>query len=453
MQHDLLKSPILTTLVNMAIPMSWGIFSIVGFNLVDTYFLGQLGKNELAAISFTFPVVTFFSSLALGMATATSSLVARALGEGNDQKIIRFTSDSLSFALVVVVVSVIFGLLTLDPLFRALGASGKILELIKEYMIIWYSGMVFITVPMVGNGAIRAQGDTKTAAKIMLVAGITNFVLDPILIFGLFGVPALGMKGAAIATVLARALTMFASIYVIHTRYKMVSFRRPPMAVAIESWKKIMHIALPAAGSNIITPVVWSFITAIVASMGTEAVAAFGVVSKIESMAVIVIFAISASVAPLVGQNYGASNYQRIKSSILTGFGLGIGWSVLVAILLYTFGEKIICLINADPEIVEKGTWYFLWVPWTFGLLGIRIISCSAFNSIGRPYLSTLLIVLHMVLLYLPLISIGAHYWQMKGVFLAQAVSNFLVAFLSLWLIRTQMFNRLDALRISTSIN
>jgi putative MATE family efflux protein len=449
MQHDLLKSPILTTLVKMAIPMSWGIFSIVGFNLVDTYFLGQLGKNELAAISFTFPVVTFFSSLALGMATATSSLVSRALGEGNDQKIIRFTSDSLSFALVVVAISVTLGFLTLDPLFKALGASGQILELVKEYMLIWYSGMIFITVPMVGNGAIRAKGDTKTAAKIMVVAGITNFILDPILIFGLGAIPPLGMKGAAIATVLARALTLVASLYVIHNRYHMISFKRPTLEIAIESWKKIMHIAIPAAGSNIITPVVWSFITAIVATMGTEAVAAFGVVSRIESLAVIVIFAISASVAPMVGQNYGASNFDRIKKTIVTGYSLGMGWSILMAVILFAMGGNIMALFNTDAEIIQKGSWYFLWVPWTFGLLGIRIISCSAFNSIGRPYLSTLLIVIHMVLLYLPLISIGAHYWHMKGVFIAQAISNFLVAFIAAWLIRSKMFNRLDVLNVS----
>lgn len=441
MQKDLVNDPILKTLITMAIPMGWGILSIVGFNLADTYFLGQLGKNELAAISFTFPVITFFTSLALGMATATSSLVSRALGEGNGQKIIRYTSDSLSFSFIVVLVSIILGLLTLDPLFKALGANEVILPLIKEYMVIWYPGMLFVAIPMVGNGAIRARGDTKTAAKIMFVAGLTNIVLDPILIFGFGPIPSLGMKGAAIATVIARAMTLFASLYVLHKRYKMVSFELPSFHNAIESWKKILHITIPSAGSNVITPLIWTMVTAIVAKMGTEAVAAFGVVSKIESFAVIVIFAISASISPFVGQNFGARKFSRIKSSILIAYGLGIIWGLIIAIPLFFIGSNVVSLFNSDPLIIELASSYFWLVPWSFGFLGIRVISCSAFNSIGKPYYATILIIIHMVFLYAPLITIGASYFQMNGVFLAQLLANTLAAVASYILIDRKMFD------------
>lgn len=447
MQKDLVNDPILSTLIKMAIPMGWGILSIVGFNLADTYFLGQLGKNELAAISFTFPVVTFFTSLALGMATATSSLVSRALGEGNDQKIIRLTSDSLSLSFVIVLVSIIFGLLTLDPLFKALGANEVILPLIKEYMLIWYPGMLFVAIPMVGNGAIRARGDTKTAAKIMFVAGLTNVVLDPILIFGLGPIPSLGMKGAAIATVIARAMTLFASVYVLFKRYKMLSFEIPKLQVAVDSWKKILHITIPSAGSNVVTPLVWTMVTAIVAQIGTEAVAAFGVVSKIESFAVIVIFAISASVSPFVGQNYGARQFLRIKSSILIAYGLGIIWGVMIAIPLFFAGNKIVSFFNSDPLIIDLASGYFWLVPWSFGLLGMRVISCSAFNSIGKPYMATVLIVVHMVVLYAPLIIIGADLWQMNGVFLAQLLANSLAALASYYLIKRKMFDSFSKLK------
>lgn len=446
MQNDLVNDPILKTLIKMAVPMGWGILSIVGFNLADTYFLGQLGKNELAAISFTFPVVTFFSSLALGMATATSSLVSRALGEGNDQKIIRLTSDSLSFAFAVVLVSIVLGLASLDPLFRALGANDVILPLIKEYMTIWYPGMLFIAIPMVGNGAIRARGDTKTAAKIMFVAGLTNVVLDPILIFGLGPIPSMGMQGAAIATVIARAMTLFASVYILFYRYKMLSFEIPKFHDAIESWKRILHITIPSAGSNVITPLIWTMVTAIVAQIGTEAVAAFGVVSKIESFAVIVIFAISASVSPFVGQNYGAKKFARIRLSILMAYGLGILWGLIIAIPLFFSGDFVVALFNSDPLIVELASSYFWLVPWSFGLLGVRVISCSAFNSIGKPYMATVLIVVHMVFLYAPFIIIGASYYQMNGVFVAQLLANTLAAVASYFLIKKKMFDSFSKL-------
>src|SRR5690606_12150068 len=138
--------------------------------------------------------------------------VSRAIGEKNFEQAKRLTSDSLSFAVITVVICVVIGFLTVKPLFQFLGAEGKILELVEEYMLIWYSGMIFITVPMVGNGAIRAMGHTRTAAKIMIVAALTNAILDPIFIFGLLGVPAMGIKGAALATVMARAVTLFAAL-------------------------------------------------------------------------------------------------------------------------------------------------------------------------------------------------------------------------------------------------
>lgn len=434
---SLTESPVFKTLLKMSVPMSWGIFSIIGFNLADTYFIGNLGKQELAAISLTFPVVTFFASIALGVATAGSSLISRSLGEGNQEKVRRYTSDMMTFALLLVLVFVFVGFTSMDEIFTLLGAGPELLPLIKEYMSVWYSGMIFVALPMAGNGAIRAQGDTKTASLIMMVAALTNIILDPIMIFGWGPVPAMGIKGAAWATVIARAFTMVASLYVLRFKYNMLEFKPPKIKEAIDSWKEILFIGLPAAGSNMVTPLSLSIVTAIIARISDESMAAFGVVSRVESFALIFILAVSSSMGPIVGQNFGAQKIKRIQTALNSSVMIALLWSGFMAFALSNLGGWIMPLFNSDPHVVEIGLLYFQIVPISFGFLGMRLIACASYNAIGKPFSSTMLVLFNLVVLYLPLVYFGSRAYGMKGVFYAGAISNLITGLISFYLIRS----------------
>jgi Na+-driven multidrug efflux pump len=145
----LIEGPVGRRLFFLTVPMVGGIFAITTFNLVDTFFVAQLGTDELAAMGFIFPVVMFVQSIALGLGIGTASVVSRAIGEGDHRKVRRLTTDSLILAVLLVVVFVTVGLLTINPLFTLMGATPEILPLIREYMTIWYVGMIFVTVPMV----------------------------------------------------------------------------------------------------------------------------------------------------------------------------------------------------------------------------------------------------------------------------------------------------------------
>ena len=150
----LTEGPIAKTLAKLTLPMIFGIVGMVAFNLVDTFFIGQLGTRELAAISFTFPVVFVLGSLAMGLGVGTSAVISRAIGEGDRTRVQRLTTDGLMLAVLIVIIFVTLGLLTIEPVFQLLGASPDIIELIKSYMVIWYIGMPFVVIPMVGNNAI-----------------------------------------------------------------------------------------------------------------------------------------------------------------------------------------------------------------------------------------------------------------------------------------------------------
>lgn len=432
----LTEGPVVGTLVSLALPMVWGLFSVISFNLVDTYFVGQLGLRELAALSFTFPVVMALGSLAIGLGVGASSLISRAIGEGDRHKVRQLTTNSLILALLIVGVFVVAGLLTIDPLFTALGAGPETLPLIRKYIRIWYLGMVFVVVPMVGNGAIRAAGDTKFPSLIMTIAAVVNVVLDPILIFGLLGFPRLELEGAAIATLIARAATLVAALWVLHYREGMLLLSRQRLGDIVRSWKEILAIALPAAAAGLVAPVAMGIIVRFVARFGTEAVAAFGVVTRIEAFTMIVTIALSASIGPFVGQNWGAGRKDRVREALRKSMGFCLAWGVIVAGALALIGGKVAALFNPDPRVVEVACLYLLIVPLSYGMEGIIHMVRMALNALGQAFRATALIGARYLLLYVPLAYAASLSFGLRGIFVAAALSNFVVAFAAYLLCR-----------------
>jgi putative MATE family efflux protein len=309
----LIEGHIGKTLIKLTIPMIFGILGMVAFNLVDTFFIGQLGTNELAAISFT-----FIGSLAMGLGMGASAVISRAIGEGDHTRVQRFTTDSLILSVLVVVVFIVIGLLTIDQVFALLGATPQVMPLIKQYMLIWYPSMIFVVIPMVGNNAIRATGDTKTPSVIMLVAVAVNIILDPLLIFGIGPFPALALAGAALATAIARAITLVVSLWVLYFRDHMITLARPGLDTLLNSWKRILYIGLPAAGSNMVIPLGTGVITSLVAVYGAAAVAGFGVASRVDMFSLTIIMALS---SVLLSHELQSAFFDRLGSGNRAPFG------------------------------------------------------------------------------------------------------------------------------------
>lgn len=423
----LTEGPVGRRLIALTVPMAWGVFSVIALNLVDTFFVAQLGTRELAAISFTFPVVMVMGSLALGLGAGTASVVARAIGAGDRQRVCRLATHSLLLAVLVVALFVTAGLLTIEPLFRLLGAGPELLPLIHDYMLIWYPGMVFLVVPMVGNSVIRAGGDTAFPSLIMTVAALTNAVLDPLLIFGLAGLPRLEMQGAALATVIARGLTLAAALAVLHYRERVLLWRRPSWSELLASWRAVLHVGLPAAATNMVNPLSTAVITALLAGFGAEAVAAFGVATRIEALALLVIMALAASVGPFVGQNWGARRYDRVFEALHLASLFSIGWGLLAALLLALGGPWLAGLFDDNPTVVAIAALYLLMVPVSYGGNGVILVSGAVFNALGQPLRATVVTLTRWLVLYIPLAFAGGRLYGVGGVFAAACFSNLAV--------------------------
>jgi putative MATE family efflux protein len=433
----LIEGPIGKILFKLTVPMIFGVLGMVAFNLVDTFFVGQLGTIELAALSFTFPVILVVSSLAMGLGMGVAAVVSRAIGEGDSRKVRELTTDSLILALLIVAVFIVLGLLTLEPIFRLIGANADTLPLIKQYMKIWFPGMIFVVIPMVGNNAIRGIGDTKTPSAIMLVAVLINCILDPLLIFGIGPFPRLELVGAAIATVVARASTLVVSLYVLVHREKMLTFAKRNLKSVRRSWMSILYIGLPAAGTRIIVPLVIGVITRFVASYGPEAVAGFGVASRIEIFAMAVIWALASVIGPFAGQNWGAGKPDRVRAGIKTCEGFSMIWGLGMCIVLVVAAEPVASVFNENPIVIKTIVMYLRIVPIAFGLEGILILLAAALYVLHKPFHATGLVVIQMVVLYIPLAYLGSILMGLLGIFMATAVAYGLSGILAHFLTRS----------------
>ncbi|MCR9250782.1 MAG: MATE family efflux transporter [bacterium] len=419
-------------LIQLTLPMMLGIISMVAFNLVDTYFVGKLGKTELAALTFTFPIIMVIFSIIQGIGIGATALIAKSIGKEDRKKAARETSDSIFLTLLLTGIFVIIGSFTVVPTLRLLGAEGESAVLAAEYLHIWYFALFFVSVPFVGNSAIRSTGDAQTPTYIMLFAVIVNAILDPILIFGYLGLPALGLEGAAIATAISRALTMVLSFYILIKRERLITFEIPTKEVLIGCWKSILFIALPSGLARLVVPVATGIITALLASYGEFAVAAFGVGSRIEFLASSIVFALAASIGPFVGQNLGKGRLDRVKESVRVSCWFSFGWGLfswgILALVSYPIAE----IFNKNEEVIQT-VQLFLWiVPAGFGLQGILSIINSNLNTIQKPLHASMIIVVQMLVLGLPSILIGKHFAGVAGIFIGLAITYILGGVISL---------------------
>lgn len=409
----------------LAVPMAFGIVFMIALNLVDTYFVGRLGTEELAAMSFTFPVVSLVISLAMGLGIGSTSAISRAIGNDHEKDVQRLATHALYLAgLVVAFVSVI-GVLTQGPVFRALGATEEVLPLLREYMTIWFLGAVFLVVPMVGLGALRAQGDTRTPMFVMMAAATTNIILDPILIFGFGPVPALGLRGAALATIAARSVTLVVSLYVLFKR-ELLDLHVPTRAELFDSWKRILSVGLPAAITNILAPVATAILTGLIARSGPEAVAAYGVGSRMEGLVLIAPMAVSASLTPFVGQNWGAHREDRVARGLKIVRRFVIIWGLVAWVVLALTGRYVGRVFTDDPAVLEILEVFFIIVPASYAANGVVSVASAAFNAVDRAVRSTLLSAARSLVFAVPLASLGLVLGGNTGIFVGITVAAIL---------------------------
>ena len=438
-------------LVNMSLPMLFGITTMMAQAFIDTWFLGKVGDRALAAYSFGFPILMIVTSVAIGLGAGTSSVVARAIGSDDHARARRLSTDSLILSLIIAIVCAVVGMLTIDPLFAMLGAPADMMPTIRPFMMILYSAVPFIMLGMVGTASMRATGDTLLAGKLMIAAAILNILLDPIFIFGFGPIPEMGLNGAAIAGLLSRGAFFVVGTWYLRYRLDLVTFGKPDRAELRQSWRDVLHVGLPAAGTNVIVPMGLALVTAMIADFGPKAVAGFGVASRIESLVLVPFYALSAIIGPFVGQNLSALREDRIQLSLRLSAIFCIASGLAIAAILALASGFLPRLFSDSPEVIDV-TKTFLWIaPIGYGTYGIVMFVNASFNGLGRPMPGVAVSVMRIVVLYIPLALIGKALFGIVGIFGAYALANLLsggIAFMWARIVVSRLFRQAQALRV-----
>lgn len=420
----MLQGPVGKTLISLTIPMALGVVTLVLFTVINTFYIGRLGTEPLAAMGFILPITYIVLSIGMGLNAGTASTIARAIGEEHQLKVRRLATDGLGLVFLIVTCVSLIGLTNLNTIFSLIGAKGEILEHISHYMIPWCLCVGLLVIPMVGNGAIRATGDTKTPATIMITAAIVNAALDPLLIFGLGPFPRLELRGAAFTAAISWSVAFTMALWILGKRERMIQLPVFDPKRTFDSWKQILYIGIPAAATHIMEPLSAAVLTRMISKYGEAAVAAFGVGDRLEALSVIGIWALAAAMTPLVGQNLGAGNYDRIRAALRFGVKFSLVWGGVMFIVLYVLSGVIAPIFSNDKTVIASIILFLQIVPISYAIRGISRLVNSMFNALGKPLQASLVVILQIFVLVLPLAYLGSKVYGLKGIFIGMVVGN-----------------------------
>lgn len=431
-----------SVLIKMSIPMTIGILSIFFFNLADVYFVAKLGPEPLAALGFCLPIALLLTNINLGIGTGATSIISKLIGEKDNKSCLKQTVAACyvclgAICLIYTAICIFF----LDDLFLLLGASKHTISLIEAYLTPWLLGSILLTLLMLTSAVLRATGDTKTPSMIMLASGVANACLNPLFIFGFAFIPAMGIQGAAYATVLSWAVASFLALRLLHKKEGILSLRALKLNSLYEDVKPILAVGLPAAFSNILVPLSSSILTWLLAKESEVYVAAFGVANRLEPLALVIVISLTATMVPFVGQNWGAGQIHRIRNAMLFAFKFVMGFELSVALVMCLFSKQITALFTKDPIVAESLKSYLYLVPISFGFQGIALLVTSFLNAFQKPLVASAIIIGRLFVFQIPLAFIGLQHMGASGVFLGKSIAGILSG-ASAWLLYRSLIKK-----------
>ncbi len=423
-KHGLLSEPIAKVLRQMTVPMIFGLVAILMFSLVDTFFISLLGTQALAAISYTFPVTFVVNCITMGIGVGLATNIGRLLGQGAAHNAARFSTHGILLAIVLVILASGFGFFTIEPLFLLLGADAELIPLIKQYMQVWYLTVPLLVVPMTGNSAIRATGDTKTPAQIMMLSGVINGILDPLLIFGYGPFPELGIQGAAIASALSWLGALSGSFYVLVKRVHLLAI--PHLPSLSQDWGQILKIGTPAALSTAMNPISGALLMVLLSSYGTTAVAAYGAAQRIESILILVLMSLTSSLTPFMAQNLGADNPNRSFAGLFLSLRFSLLFQMMIFLMMVPLSIPLSKLFSQEAAVQELLWHYLLVVPFSYGFQGVVMMLISALNALHLPIKAFQWSFMRLFVFTIPAAWFGSAIYGVEGLFIGIAVGNIL---------------------------
>ncbi len=398
----LITDPVPKVLLSLAIPSSIGLFFNTMYNVVDTFVAGYLSTQALASLSISYPIFFALIALSMGVGSGATALIANALGSNDISTAKRYAKQTISFGILLGVTISVLGILFVPYLLTLLGAKGEYLNTASNYLVTIFWGSIFITIIFMFNAILNAVGDTKSYRNVLIAGFFTNSLLSPMLAFGWFGLPVLGISGIAIATIATNALGALYLWFKVRETGLVIKESRGQYSPDMKTYLDIAGQGFPASLSLMTISVGAFIITYFVSTFGESTVAGYGVGMRIEQIVLIPGIGINIAVLTLIGQNNGAKRYDRVREIIRVAMRYSLYISTFAAAFIFICSGYVIDIFTDDIAVINSGVGYLsvaALITWAYGIL---FVTDSVFRGLKRPLFPLLMGVLRQIVLPFP---------------------------------------------------
>ena len=414
-----------------------GLGAIFLSDLANIVFLSWLDDQAvLAAVGYASSILFFTTSIGIGFAIAATSLVSRALGAGRRVRACRLSVNAHLATFVASALAAIVIYLAIPWLLSMLGATGQTHHLATRYLQILMPSLPALTVAMTSAAVLRSTGDARRAMNVTLFGAIVNTILDPIFIFAM----GLGIEGAAWATVCSRIVFMAVGLYGVIRIHRLMA--RPKLNAFKADVPVFAAIAVPAILTNIATPASNAYVTAAIATHGDDAVAGWAIIGRVLPVAFGAIYALSSSIGPIVGQNYGAREDARMREAFRLALGVNLGLTLVAWIILALTSGPLVRLFGVTGDAAHLIFLFNIWLAPLFAFMGALFVANAVFNTLDFPHYATVLNWGRATIGTIPLVHLGSWLAGAEGVLVAHMAGGILFGCLAVWLC-LRLFDRL----------
>ena len=381
---NILTDDIKKLIRRLAVPAIVGTLFQTLYNVVDTFFAGKISPEALSALSKSFPVYFIIIATSIGVTVAGTSLIGNSIGEKNEKNSIFYFSHIIYFALIISVFITFLGLNFSDDIFILMGSTDRVTELGLEYTdIIFYGSILFILVVAI-NSLLHAEGDTKTYRNVLILSFLINIILNPILIFGFMFVPALGIKGIGISTLVAQFIAFMVILFKVLKNERLKKISREYLLPKLYYFKNIFFQSMPIivsiCGYSIAAGIIFTY----VGMSGEYATAGYGAGTRIEQVVLLPILGINTAIITIIAQNYGAKNYNRVKETYIGAIQYSLLIMITCSILVFVFSNHITSFFSNDQTVIEYGGKYLEISAFVLSAYPVFFLSNGCFMALKK---------------------------------------------------------------------
>ena len=404
---SLTKDPIPSLIKKIALPASVGTLFQTLFNVVDTFFAGKISPEALSALAKSFPIYFIIIAACVGVTVGGTSLIANSIGENNKEKVLGYFANTIIYAFLISILITIIGLVFSPSLFALMGSDDEVILLSLKYTNVIFAGSIIFIMVVALNSLLHADGDTKTFRNILILSFFLNIILNPLFIFGFGFIPAMGIVGIGVATIVAQfvGLLIIFNKIIKSSRIKDISIKYFYPKVYL--LKNLFFQSAPISAALLLISVGNFIIFAYIGIFGEYATAGYGSAARFEQILLLPVLGLNTAIISIIGQNFGAKNFSRVKESYFKAVMYGFTLMLISGLIIFLSADKIVSIFSNNQDVISFGTTYLKISALIFPAYPIFFISNGFFMAIKKSTYSMYLNIIRNVILFVPTIIIA----------------------------------------------